>query len=67
MPIRRDNVVSPNTSSTEEVLRQYSSMSGYEYTMSIDLEKIDSKLIRNLSLALAREQEFLPLWRIGEA
>ena len=67
MAIRRDNIPKSQSFTNEERLRYLSDSSGYDYTLSIELEKIENTLIRNLSLTLAREQEFLPLWRIGDA
>lgn len=66
MPIRRDNLLQKNTSTMEDELRSLGEVFGFDYTLSIDIEKIDNNLIRNLSLTLAREQGFLPLWREGE-
>lgn len=66
MPIRRDNLLQKNTSTTEDELRSLGEVFGFDYTLSIDIERIDNNLIRNLSLTLAREQGFLPLWREGE-
>ena len=60
MPIRRDNLLQKNTSTTEDELRSLGEVFGFDYTLSIDIERIDNNLIRNLSLTLAREQGFYP-------
>jgi len=36
---------------------------GFHYLEEVDIEAIETDLIRNLSLSLAREQRFLPLWK----
>jgi general secretion pathway protein E len=54
--IRRDKQEKTSIASRAERL-------GYHFLEEIDLEAIEVELIRNLSLSLAREQKFLPLWR----
>ena len=44
-------------------LENLSNETGIPYLAEIDIEDIDSELIRKLSLMLVREQQALPLWK----
>ncbi len=43
-----------------------SELSGLPLLEDVDVERIEVELIRGISLGLAREQGFLPLWREGD-
>ena len=55
MGIRRDKNATTN-------LETLASNLGYYYLKEVDIEAIETDLLRNIPLSLAREQRFLPLW-----
>jgi general secretion pathway protein E len=58
--IQRTNAVPMAT-----VGRSLAEMLGLPFRDSIDIDKVDVELVRPISLAMAREEGFLPVWRDG--
>lgn len=58
--LQRTQATTPAT-----IARSLSEMLGLPFRDAIDVDAVDSELVRPVSMAMAREEGFLPLWREG--
>ena len=54
-----------NTPETSDI-KALAQKIGFHHLETVDLEDLETDLIRGLPLSLAREQQFLPLWKLDD-
>ncbi|MEC7986011.1 MAG: type II secretion system ATPase GspE [Myxococcota bacterium] len=54
-----------NTPETSDI-KALAQKIGFHHLETVDLEDLETDLIRGLPLSLAREQQFLPLWKVDD-